>query len=47
MRWSLTAISRRKSDELFMLALLGVTLAMAALTRRRGCRLRWRVVAGM
>src|SRR4051812_40201354 len=39
MRWFLTAISRRKSDELFMLALLGVTLAMAALTEAAGLSL--------
>jgi len=39
MRWFLTAVSRRKSDELFMLALLGVTLAMAALTEAAGLSL--------
>jgi len=39
MRWWLTAISRRKSDELFMLSLLGVTLGMAAITELAGLSL--------
>ena len=39
MRWWLTTISRRKSDELFMLSLLGVTLGMAALTELAGLSL--------
>jgi CPA2 family monovalent cation:H+ antiporter-2 len=39
MKWFLTAISRRKSDELFMLALLGVTLGLAAVTEMAGLSL--------
>ncbi|MEO5687794.1 MAG: cation:proton antiporter [Burkholderiaceae bacterium] len=39
MRWFLTAISRRKSDELFMLSLLGVTLGLAAITELAGLSL--------
>jgi len=39
MKWFLTAISRRKSDELFMLSLLGVTLGLAALTELAGLSL--------
>ena len=39
MRWFLTAISRRKSDELFMLSLLGVTLGLAAVTELAGLSL--------
>ena len=39
MRWFLTAISRRKSDELFMLSLLGVTLGLAAVTEMAGLSL--------
>jgi monovalent cation:H+ antiporter-2, CPA2 family len=39
MKWFLTAISRRKSDELFMLSLLGVTLGLAAVTEAAGLSL--------
>src|SRR6185436_2567505 len=39
MKWFLTAISRRKSDELFMLSLLGVTLGLAAVTELAGLSL--------
>jgi len=39
MKWFLTAISRRKSDELFMLSLLGVTLGLAAVTEMAGLSL--------
>ena len=39
MRWFLTVISRRKSEELFMLSLLGVTLGMAWLTEEAGLSL--------
>ena len=39
MRWFLTVISRRKSEELFMLSLLGVTLGMAWVTEQAGLSL--------
>jgi CPA2 family monovalent cation:H+ antiporter-2 len=39
MRWCLTAVARRKSEELFMLSLLGVTLGMAWLTEEAGLSL--------
>jgi CPA2 family monovalent cation:H+ antiporter-2 len=39
MRWFLTVISRRKSEELFMLSLLGVTLGMAWITEQAGLSL--------
>ena len=39
MRWWLTVISRRKSEELFMLSLLGVTLGMAWITEQAGLSL--------
>ncbi|MHB1198777.1 MAG: monovalent cation:proton antiporter-2 (CPA2) family protein [Polaromonas sp.] len=39
MRWWLTLVARRKSDELFMLNLLLVTLALAWLTERAGLSL--------
>ncbi len=39
MRWFLTAISRRKSEELFMLSLLGVTLGLAWITEMAGLSL--------
>jgi CPA2 family monovalent cation:H+ antiporter-2 len=39
MLWCLTAVARRKSEELFMLSLLGVTLGMAWLTEEAGLSL--------
>ena len=41
MRWWLTLVARRKSEELFMLNLLLVTLGLAWLTERPACRWRW------
>jgi CPA2 family monovalent cation:H+ antiporter-2 len=39
MRWWLTLVARRKSEELFMLSLLGVTLGMAWVTEQAGLSL--------
>jgi CPA2 family monovalent cation:H+ antiporter-2 len=41
MRWWLTLVARRKSEELFMLNLLLVTLGLAWLTEHFGSRWRW------
>ena len=48
MRWWLTLVARRKSDELFMLNLLLVTLGLAWLTEHAGLSLALgALVAGM
>jgi CPA2 family monovalent cation:H+ antiporter-2 len=41
MRWWLTLVARRKSEELFMLNLLLITLGLAWLTEHAGCHWRW------
>jgi hypothetical protein len=41
MRWWLTLVARRKSEELFMLNLLLVTLGLAWLTELAGLSWRW------
>ncbi|CAG0906445.1 unnamed protein product, partial [Darwinula stevensoni] len=44
MRWWLTLVAKRKSEELFILNILLITLGLSWLTEHAGMRLEWRIV---